>query len=88
MLIAQSGGPSMVINRSLVGAIVEARKHGEIKRIFGARHGIKGCLEQDFIDLRKETAATLNAVAATPSSALGSVRRKPSGRTVRRSSRC
>ena len=77
MLIAQSGGPSMVINRSLVGAIQEAKKHAEIGRILGSLHGIKGCLEENFIDLRKESASTLAAIANTPSSALGSVRKKP-----------
>jgi ATP-dependent phosphofructokinase / diphosphate-dependent phosphofructokinase len=78
MLIAQSGGPSMVINQSLVGAVLEARKQKSIKRIFGALHGIKGILDGKLTDLRKESAATLEAVAQTPSSALGSVRRKPS----------
>jgi 6-phosphofructokinase len=77
MLIAQSGGPSMVINQSLVGAILEAKKHGVVKKIYGARHGIKGILEEDLIDLRKESTSTLEAVANTPSSALGTVRMKP-----------
>lgn len=77
MLIAQSGGPSMVINQSLVGAILEAKKHKNIKKIYGAIHGIKGILKEDFIDLRKESAQTLEAVAASPSSALGTVRQKP-----------
>jgi 6-phosphofructokinase 1 len=78
MLIAQSGGPTMVINQSLVGAVLEARRHSEIKHIYGSRHGIKGILGEDFIDLGKETEETLKTVAHTPSSALGSVRRKPS----------
>jgi ATP-dependent phosphofructokinase / diphosphate-dependent phosphofructokinase len=77
MLIAQSGGPSMVINRSLVGAIQEARRHKAIQGIYGSLHGIKGVLDENMIDLRKETPANLEAVAATPSSALGSVRKKP-----------
>ena len=80
MLIAQSGGPSMVINQSLIGAVIEAKKHKQIKRIFGAQHGIKGILAEDLIDLRKESLNTLNAVAGTPSSALGSVRQKPTPR--------
>ena len=42
MLIAQSGGPTVVINQSLVGAVLEAKKHKEIKKIYGALHGIKG----------------------------------------------
>jgi 6-phosphofructokinase len=79
MLIAQSGGPSMVINQSLIGAVVEAKQHSEIGKILGARHGIQGILKEDFINLRKESAATLEAVANTPSSALGSVRQKPTG---------
>ena len=78
MLIAQSGGPSMVINQSLVGAVLAAKESPAVGRIYGARHGIKGILEENLIDLRKESLATLEAVAATPSSALGSVRRKPS----------
>jgi ATP-dependent phosphofructokinase / diphosphate-dependent phosphofructokinase len=77
MVIAQSGGPTMVINQSLIGAVLEAKKHKQIKGIYGALHGIAGILGENFIDLRKETAATLEAVAKTPSSALGSVRKKP-----------
>lgn len=77
MLIAQSGGPTTVINRSLVGAIQEAKKHGEIRGIYGSLHGIKGVLDEKMIDLRKESKANLETVAATPSSALGSVRKKP-----------
>ena len=77
MVIAQSGGPTAVINQSLVGAIEEAKKHPEIKAIFGSLHGIKGILEENFIDLRKESTKTLEEVANTPSSALGSVRKKP-----------
>ena len=78
MLIAQSGGPTMVINQSLIGAVVEAKKHkASIKKIYGARHGIAGILGEDFIDLGKESPATLEAVANTPSSGLGSVRKKP-----------
>ena len=65
MLIAQSGGPSMVINQSLVGAVLEARKHESIRGIYGARHGIKGILAEDFLDLRKQTGSILEAVAAT-----------------------
>ena len=78
MVIAQSGGPSMVINQSLVGAVLEARKSQRIGKILGARHGILGILGDDYIDLRKPTVAKLSAIAATPSSALGSCRRKPS----------
>ncbi|MFH1476245.1 MAG: 6-phosphofructokinase [Verrucomicrobiota bacterium] len=77
MLIAQSGGPTTVINRSLIGAIQEAKKHKKIQGIYGSLHGIKGVLEEKMIDLRKESRVNLEAVALTPSSALGSVRKKP-----------
>ncbi len=77
MLIAQSGGPTAVINQSLIGAVLEARKHPAIKNIYGALHGIQGLLDENLINLKKESKSTLEAVAGTPSSALGSVRRKP-----------
>jgi ATP-dependent phosphofructokinase / diphosphate-dependent phosphofructokinase len=78
MLIAQSGGPTMVINQSLIGAVIEAKKHkAAIKKIYGSLHGIAGILGENFIDLGKESASTLEAIANTPSSALGSVRKKP-----------
>ena len=77
MLIAQSGGPTAVINQSLVGAVLEAKKHVEIKNIYGALHGIQGILEENLINLKRESKNTLETVAGTPSSALGSVRRKP-----------
>ncbi len=78
LVIAQSGGPSMVINQSLAGAVLAAKGSREIGRILGARHGIAGILGNDYADLRRLSPARLEAVAATPSSALGSVRRKPS----------
>ncbi len=77
MVIAQSGGPSMVINQSLVGAVLAARWTDRIGKIYGARHGIDGILKEDFVDLRKISEKKLERVAATPSSALGSVRHKP-----------
>ena len=77
MLIAQSGGPTMVINQSLIGAVLEAKKHACITNIYGSLHGIQGILEQNFIDLNQESEQTLEDVAQTPSSALGSVRKKP-----------
>ena len=77
MVIAQSGGPTMVINQSLVGAVLEAKKHPRIKKIYGSLHGIAGILGENFIDLRRESNANLEVVAQTPSSALGSVRKKP-----------
>jgi 6-phosphofructokinase 1 len=83
MVIAQSGGPSMVINQSLAGAVLEARKSARIGKILGARHGILGILGDDYADLRKITPAKMRAVAVTPSSALGSCRKKPTAEDCR-----
>ena len=85
MVIAQSGGPSMVINASLVGAVLAAKKaRAEIGRILGARHGIKGILGRDYVDLRKVSAKKLGSIARTPSSALGSCRMKPTADDCRK----
>ncbi len=83
MVIAQSGGPSMVINQSLVGAALAARWTDRIGAVYGARHGIDGILREDFVDLRKIPVPQLEAVARTPSSALGSVRHKPTAEECR-----
>jgi ATP-dependent phosphofructokinase / diphosphate-dependent phosphofructokinase len=77
ILLAQGGGPTAVINRSLVGAIIEARKYPNINKVYGAIHGVRGIVDQDFVDLTRETTVNLELVAQTPSSALGSTRDKP-----------
>jgi 6-phosphofructokinase len=77
ILVAQGGGPTAVINQSLAGVALEARRFGQIERVYGARHGVRGILDEDFIDLSQETSQNLELVAATPSSALGSTRDKP-----------
>ncbi|MBF0247049.1 MAG: 6-phosphofructokinase [Alphaproteobacteria bacterium] len=77
VLIAQGGGPTAVINQSLVGAVLEARKFPGVEHVYGALHGVSGIVNEDFLDLSKETTANLEAVAQTPCSALGSTRDKP-----------
>jgi len=77
MLIVQSGGPTAVINQSLVGAVLEARKYDHITHVYGARHGVRGIVEEDFLDLSQATTHNLEMVAHTPSSGLGSTRDKP-----------
>lgn len=77
ILVAQGGGPTAVINQSLVGVALEARRFGEVRRIYGARHGVRGIVDEDFVDLTQETSHNLEQVANTPSSALGSTRDKP-----------
>jgi ATP-dependent phosphofructokinase / diphosphate-dependent phosphofructokinase len=77
ILVAQGGGPTAVINQSLVGVVLEARRMGTVGRIYGARHGVRGVVNEDFVDLTQETRLNLEGVAATPGSALGSTRDKP-----------
>jgi 6-phosphofructokinase len=77
VLVAQGGGPTAVINQSLVGAVLESRKFQEVQRIYGAFHGVRGVINEDFVDLTQETSHNLELVANTPSSALGSTRDKP-----------
>jgi 6-phosphofructokinase 1 len=77
ILVAQGGGPTAVINQSLVGVTLEARRFRNVTRIYGALHGVRGIVNEDFLDLTQETSHNLELVAATPSSALGSTRDKP-----------
>ncbi|MFO1271754.1 MAG: 6-phosphofructokinase [Rubrivivax sp.] len=77
ILVAQGGGPTAVINQSLVGVVLEARRHKGVNLVYGARHGVRGIVNEDFIDLTRETSHNLEQVAGTPSSALGSTRDKP-----------
>jgi len=73
-IIAQSGGPTSVINNSLAGAI-EAACHSEtIGEIYGASHGILGILEEKLLDLRREDPAAIQGLRYTPGAALGSCR--------------
>lgn len=77
ILIAQGGGPTAVINQSLAGVVFAANHSDAIEHVYGARHGVRGILNEDLLDLSSETALHLEAVARTPGSALGSTRDKP-----------
>jgi len=77
VLVAQGGGPTAVINQSLVGAVLESRKFRNVSLVYGALHGVRGIVNEDFVDLTQETTHNLEMVAETPSSALGSTRDKP-----------
>ena len=77
VVIGQSGGPTMVINQSLVGVVETVRKDRSIGKILGAHHGVSGIVREDFVDLRAAPRALLEKVALTPAAALGSSREKP-----------
>ncbi len=77
--IGQSGGPTAVINQSLVGVIEGLKSFKSIKKVYGLRHGVSGLVKSpaEMIDLGKLSAARLNAIAKSPSASLGSSRDKP-----------
>lgn len=76
-VVSQSGGPTGVINASLVGVIEEACRHKEIDNLYGGVHAVAGIVKEHFVDLKKISMETLERVAGSPSSALGSSRDKP-----------
>lgn len=77
VLVAQGGGPTAVINQTLVGIIQEARKFPQVTKIYGAVRGVAGIVNEEFLDLTQETTYNLEQVALAPSSALLSTRTKP-----------
>jgi 6-phosphofructokinase 1 len=77
VVIAQGGGPTAVINQSMVGAVLESRKFSQITKVYGAIGGVEGIVNEEFMDLTRETTNNLEKVATTPSSALLSTRVKP-----------
>lgn len=81
-IVLHSGGPTPVVNASLLGVVEEARRHPDITQLFGARFGIDGILNQDFVDLLALDEDRLAAIARTPSSALGTSRRYANEETM------
>ena len=79
-LVAQGGGPTAVINQSLAGVVLEARRFSNIKSVYGACHGVAGISPENIVDLGQETTQQIELVAAMPGSALGSTRDKPDTR--------
>ena len=76
LLVAQSGGPTAVINASVAGVVQEAGKHGCIEEIYGGLNGILGILNEEIIDLNEEKAKMIEGLKYTPAAALGTCRYK------------
>jgi len=76
LLVAQSGGPTAVINASVAGVITEAGRHGCIEEIYGGRNGILGILNEELLDLGDEKRAAIEGLRHTPAAALGTCRYK------------
>ncbi len=75
-IVAQSGGPTAVINASAAGVIHAALEAPEIGKVFAAHNGILGVLNDEIYNLGKESPETLEELRWSPSSALGSCRHK------------
>ena len=76
LLVAQSGGPTAVINASVAGVIQEAGKHDCIEEIYGGLNGILGILNEELIDINEERAKTIEGLKYTPAAGLGTCRYK------------
>lgn len=75
-VLAHSGGPTAVLNASLLGVVQEAAHHDCIRTLYGARFGINGILAEEFVELSRVPEAKLRSISRTPSSALGTTRRE------------
>src|SRR5207248_6998430 len=75
LLVAQSGGPTAVINASVAGVIQEAGRHECIEEIYGAAHGILGVLNEELI-INEDKPRSIEGLKYTPAAALGTSRYK------------
>ena len=75
-IVAQSGGPTAVINSSACGVIQQAAKSGKIGRVIGATNGILGVLKEDLFNVSAERPEAIEALKRTPAAAMGSCRYK------------
>lgn len=78
LLVAQSGGPTAVINATLVGILQGIRINNKVDRVYGAKNGIEGVFKEEFINLNDlvNDPFELDTLKYTPSSALGTCRYK------------
>ena len=76
LLVAQSGGPTAVINATLAGVLQGIQVTNQIDKVYGAKHGINGVISDELIDLSKvaKNSDALELLKNTPASALGSCR--------------
>ncbi len=76
-IIAMGGGPTAVINQSLVGAVLQARQYPHITQFYGAFRGVEGLVAEQLCNLSEATRHNLEMVAATPGAGMRSTRVKP-----------
>lgn len=76
-VIAQGGGPTAVINQTLAGAVSEIERRYPDAKILGARHGVRGIRDGDYVDFSDVPPERMWRIGRTPGAALGSTRDKP-----------
>lgn len=76
-IIAMGGGPTAVINQSMVGAVLQARQYPHITQFYGAFRGVEGLVEEQLVNLSEATRHNLEQVARTPGAGIRSTRLKP-----------
>ncbi len=74
VLLAQSGGPTAVINSSIVGAFDAAKRSGAVEKIYAAVGGIQGVINEELIDMTQIDDSKIRTLRYTPSSGLFSCR--------------
>ena len=75
-IIAQSGGPTTVINSSVVGLLEANKDLGTFDKVYAGLNGIEGILNGNIIELSSFSQDDINRFRYTPSSGLGSCRYK------------
>ncbi|WP_119318535.1 diphosphate--fructose-6-phosphate 1-phosphotransferase [Companilactobacillus formosensis] len=75
LLVIHGGGPTVVLNSSLYGVVIESQKHKDIiDKIYGAKNGVEGLLKDKFIDLGNKTSEEISSLLTSPGTAIGSSR--------------
>ncbi|MBR2802001.1 MAG: 6-phosphofructokinase [Erysipelotrichaceae bacterium] len=75
-LVAQSGGPTAVINATVAGVVKANQLHPYYDKVYGGLNGIEGVLQERFVDLTNMSDEENRILRQTPASALGSCRYK------------
>ena len=71
LIVAQSGGPSAVINNTVRGVVEACRDLNNIGTVYGAHHGIEGVLKEELLNLSDQCPQEISLLRYTP--AAGSI---------------
>ena len=74
LLVAQSGGPTAVLNQSLIGVVDAAARSKKFGKVLGSRNGLQGLLKGEFVNLSTVSSLKRKEIRQTPGAALGTHR--------------